>query len=110
MSVRGAPRYHLGDRLCHSHTFEISANVGYFGVTGRALLMSLQGRNALRNGLVKLVMAVCLLKFAYYFIIFYVLCYYLLSLALILHKTLESVLISHLTNVEEHLKRWNRIG
>ena len=62
-----------GNRLRHGHTFEISANLGYFGVTGWALLMSPKGRNASRDGLVILVVAVCLLKFACYFVTYYVL-------------------------------------
>ena len=62
-----------GNRLRHGHTFEISANVGYFGVTGRALLMSTKGRNSSRDDLVKLVVAACLLKFACYFVTYYVL-------------------------------------
>ena len=59
--VFGTPRSHPGNRLRHSHTLEISANVSYFGVTGRALLMSPKGRNASRDGFVKFVVAdVCL--------------------------------------------------
>ena len=73
MSVKDTPRSHLGNRLRHSHTFKISANVGYLGVMGRALLMSPKGRNASRDGLVKLIVAVCLLKFASYFVTYYVL-------------------------------------
>ena len=42
--------------------------MGYFGVTGRAQLISLKGRNASRNGLVKSVVAVCLLKFPLLFL------------------------------------------
>ena len=57
--------------LCHSHTFRISANMGYFGVMGRALLTSPKGQNASRDGVIKLVVAVCLLKFAYYFKTYY---------------------------------------
>ena len=72
MSVKGTSRYHLGNRLRHIHTFQISANVGYFGVTGGALLMNPKGRNASRGGVVKLVVAVCLLKFACYFLTYYV--------------------------------------
>ena len=56
-----------------SHTFKILANVGYFGVTGRALLMNPKERNAFRDGLVKVVVAVCLLKFACDFVTYYVL-------------------------------------
>ena len=44
-----------------------------FGVSEWALLMSPKGRNASRDGLVKLVVAVCLLKFARYFVTYYVL-------------------------------------
>ena len=61
-------------RLGHSHTFEISANLGYFGVTGQALLMSPKGRNASRDNLVILVVAVCLLKFACYFVTYCIMC------------------------------------
>ena len=73
MFVKGASRSHLGNRLRHSHTFEIAANVGYFGVVGRTLLMSPKGQNASRDGLVELVVAVCLLKFACCFVTYYVL-------------------------------------
>ena len=73
MSVKDTPRFYLGNGLRHSHRFEISANVGYFDVTGGALLMSPKEQNASRDGLVKLVVAVCLLKLAYYFVTYYVL-------------------------------------
>ena len=73
MSVKGTPRSHLGNRLRHSRTFKIAANVGYFGMMGRALLMSPKRRNASRDGLVKLVVAECFLKFACCFLIYYVL-------------------------------------
>ena len=84
MSVKGTPRSQLGNRLRHSHTLEISAKMDYFGVTRQALLMSPKRRNTSRDGLVKLVEAVSLLKFACYFVTYYVLGLYLLSLALIL--------------------------
>ena len=47
----------------------------YIGVTGRELLMSPKGQNASGDGLVKLVVAICLLKFACYFVIYFVLGY-----------------------------------
>ena len=56
-----------------AHTFDISANMGYFGMTRRVLLMNPKERNASRNGLVKWIVAMCLLKFACYFVIYYVL-------------------------------------
>ena len=62
-----------GNRLRHSHTFDISANFGCFGVTVQALLMSPKGRNAYRDVLVILAVAVCLLKFVCYFVTYYVL-------------------------------------
>ena len=62
MSVEGTPRSHLGNRLRHNHTFEISANMGYFASMGQALLMSPKGRNASKDGLVKLVVGIFLLK------------------------------------------------
>ena len=67
------PRSNLGNRLRQCHTFEISGNVGYFGTMVRALPMSPKGRNASRDGLVKLFVAVCLLKFVCYLVIYYVL-------------------------------------
>ena len=73
MSVKDTPCFYLGNGLRHNHTFEISANVGYFGITERALLLSPKEQNASRDGLVKLVVAVCLLKLAYYFVTYYVL-------------------------------------
>ena len=86
ISVKGTPRSHFGNRLRHSHTFEISANVSYYDVTGRAVLRSPKGRNTSRNGLVKLVGAVSLLKFASLFRnLFCSKLWYSLSLALILH-------------------------
>ena len=65
-----SPNIFVEKGLRHSHTFEISANMGYFGVKGRALLMSPKGQNASGDGLVKLVVAICLLKFAYFVICF----------------------------------------
>ena len=47
--------------------------MGYFGMTRRVLLMSPKGQNAYRDGLVKLVVTICLLKFACYFVIYYML-------------------------------------
>ena len=47
--------------------------VCYFDTTRRAPLMSPKGRNASRDGLVKLVVAACLRKFVCYFVICYVL-------------------------------------
>ena len=73
MSVKGMPRSHLGNKLRHSHTFEISANMGYFGVRRQALLMNPKGQNASWDGLIKLVVAVCCLKFTCYFVTYYVL-------------------------------------
>ena len=73
ISVKGTPPSHLGNRLRHIPTFEVSANVGYFGVKERALLMSSKGRNVSRDDIIKFVVAVCLLKFACYFVNFYVL-------------------------------------
>ena len=68
MSVKGTPRSHLRNRLRHDHAFKISANMGYFNMTGRVRLMSPRGRNASRDGLLKSVVAACLLKFACYFV------------------------------------------
>ena len=62
MSVKGTPRSYLGNRLCHDHTFEISANVGNIDMTERVVLMSLKARNASRDGLVKYVVGICLHK------------------------------------------------